>query len=787
VTVEGRRLDPTTLASLDEPALGIRGVAGRGDLAMASDGQIALVLVGGTFVRVRLSDGVLLDSTPVIWSTADARHPAVVFDGASFTVVWEGELDNLRILRIAPSGVVLDDGDGGAEVGRRICYYGFRPQLVAHSPNPILLFGGGTVYGTRIDPVAGTSLDATPGGACGLDLGLSFVPDRPSPFHAVASDGALFVTAYGQARAFDSSSLQPEQQAWIVPTWYADAAEVGAASNGDEFLVAWVTTRRSGPNAAMQVLLAMRLDSAGAVLDPEPEVLYEGGSPMKVSVASSGNDYIVAWLDNRFSSPDRICATRVRASDGTRVDGTATSCGMVLDQQDDLWQVAVSGTGTDYLLAWRRYRGGSVSGALFPADPDVAPGPHGFIADVAVAPAEGGRYVLLKGGASGGVESTVIDPATRNVSAPLAISTPGAYPEILRMVAGTGELLALWGRHNTPTTPEQLRPSFARLSSVDGRVLAPGVSFLRTLHPLDRAYFFAAHDGRHLWTAWLQDVGLHQQDLVGTRLDSMGRFLDGPGPTGAFPILRADWLWDAELAPDARGRLLVLDSSLDRSLLTRRIRARFIQTSPEELDGGIEYHPYPIPDGAPFPQAEAGEDAGSGGGGGQPQRDATASDGAAVRDSGTGGAGRDAAPGRDGAASPGDARANGDTSITPGTDASNPGDGSANDASSGGGTSGSGSGGATTSGGTSGTGTAGRQVGGAGGRQVGGAGGAAPTDGGDSGVIEALEHSGDSSGCGCAVPRDRSANRAWLPLLCAAAFVARRRKARVGARSGTPP
>jgi hypothetical protein len=135
VTPDGAPIGGPVLLGDDYPA--------DGEVDISSDGKDFLVLVRGTYSpdfrarRVRGTDGVVLDATPIAFRSPSAQYPTnmgLAFDGTSYGVAWMTGLGggNLYLQRIAPGGALAD-------------------------PNPVVLARPGTAAGWS--EVAASSLD----------------------------------------------------------------------------------------------------------------------------------------------------------------------------------------------------------------------------------------------------------------------------------------------------------------------------------------------------------------------------------------------------------------------------------------------------------------------------------------------------------------------------------------------------------------------------------------------------------------------------------------------------
>ena len=132
--------------------------------------------------------------------------------------------------------------------------------------------------------------------------------------------------------------------------------EPAVASNGNDFLVAWIDQQATILGSTERDVYAVRVrGSNGAVLGPPIPLSVTAPDAEFVSVASNGLDYMVVWQELEGANT-RIRGTRVRASDSMALDGTPETGGVPLDLSASggvhYREPVVASDGVNYLVAW---------------------------------------------------------------------------------------------------------------------------------------------------------------------------------------------------------------------------------------------------------------------------------------------------------------------------------------------------------------------------------------------------------------------------------------------------
>lgn len=266
---------------------------------------------------------------PVILAARTQTSPAAASSGANMAVVWN-QNDGLYAARMSNDGAMLDGAGirvgGGSVTPPAIVFDGANyvigwTEQLASAPAVTL------VKLTRLSPGSGALLD--PDGVtiaqnfCGS--GLALASGGTTALLAWSDCQHLFATTVGK----DLSSGAPVS---VAPA-NAMSAAISAAWNGREWLLAWENLVPAaiffeGPAYELRINAA-RLSPSLALLDPAPIVLSNVSSSHPLA-ASDGNDFLVAWMDYRGPSGN-VRAQRV-SSDGSLLgqpDGVPLGSGYI--------------------------------------------------------------------------------------------------------------------------------------------------------------------------------------------------------------------------------------------------------------------------------------------------------------------------------------------------------------------------------------------------------------------------------------------------------------------------
>ncbi len=394
--------------------------------------------------RVSVS-GNLIDTAGIQLSSGPAhdKYPSVGFDGTKYLVMWEEEdsttqYSTLCGRRMTVDGVPLDSGLIRPGPAGHTCRY---PSVAADQANFLVAF------------CAGDTLTGDANGCC----------VRISPDGAVLDSGVFFPLG-------------------------ADAQTgPSGASDGTDFLAAWIETRPEGQT----VIQAARIAADGSLLDPVGfTVNDEPGAKSSVATTFGDSVYLVAWADNRSAEGDDIYCTRV-SPEGQVLDANGV---VVCDESLRQSYPDISFDGQNFLLVWYDYRSGT-DGDVYAAR--VSPG------------------------------GVVLDPDGFAVSAD---SCEDAWPTLC--FADT-DYLVVWGRGLSWRGPYDI---YGALVSRDGVVTKP--RFLVSGATGNQWYQAVASGPTGSLVAWV-DTRLPntEPDIFGARVSTDGTVLD----TNGFPIAATNY------------------------------------------------------------------------------------------------------------------------------------------------------------------------------------------------------------------------------------------------------
>ncbi len=585
--------------------------------AMASDGSTVLVASGGKAVRVQLATGTVLDSSPITVTGLSAQGPVswgdgvdVAFDGTNYFVAWGGT--TLKAARITPQGTNLDPPDEFNQLpgGLVLCASG------AAKTSPRLRFDGTrrllswTQSGTRISGVNtanGTLLDAT-GGACGLFLssgtGLPYL-----------YGSTLLLTSGNLGHIFDADTFAPAGILQLT-TAVNGQGEPVVATNGADFLVVWQDLRHSTLLGVERDLYAARVrGSDGVVLDASPiAISTAAGAQENAAVASNGTDYLVVW-ESATSTARRIRGTRVRSSDGAVLDGAPSSDGMLVDQTTGqtptLRDVSVASDGVNYFVAYVQVSGSTNyvyglrmnaagvvidSGSSNPSkliglftswSSSAANATPVVAADAVSDPALRTFLVAWRQRASSNGPWTV---RTARVRAALGVLLDNSGKELTQASNSPSELalasdgkdfLLAWSGVGPGSAPlHGVRIDAFAGTSLDGQALP--IATANALHTSPTVTF----SGLRYYALW-KHAGSPPLSVKATRLDPTGQVLDGPANYSGFTVADDTWVNRVRAAANAQGRVLAVYDKFDTTLHGWRVKGRFLEDTPEEIEGGV--------------------------------------------------------------------------------------------------------------------------------------------------------------------------------------------------------
>jgi MYXO-CTERM domain-containing protein len=260
--------------------------------------------------------------------------PAVASDGNGYLVVWAdqrngGDADVYGALVTAqgtvttPSGIAIGTGPENAST----------PAVASNGNAYMVTWSDG-----YSDPVYGAVLSNT-----GAVVKAPFAVWGSGHSARVASNGQTFLVVWNydgdvRHKLFDAAGNELTLAYFLFPGDTAYDPQV--ASNGTNYLVAWSTA------FSPQELRAARVGANGVALDVAPLELGDAMSgDAEPVVGSNGSDYLVAWSN--------FAASSVHATVITGAGGVANPGGQLLWSGGYPSGMAIASDGTGYILPWR--------------------------------------------------------------------------------------------------------------------------------------------------------------------------------------------------------------------------------------------------------------------------------------------------------------------------------------------------------------------------------------------------------------------------------------------------
>jgi hypothetical protein len=361
------------------------GTAEESGAGVASDGADFFVVWGETLdsfygdilgTRILAADATLLDDPPIELvgtSYIGATPSGIDSNGTEYLVAGSVLFyyQGIVVQRVsAADGSVLDP-DGihlittiNAQYGPAVACIG-SSCLLAWMDTRNFETGGYDIYGARID-VAGTAINVLDPSGIAISQGPEW-----DYYPRVATDGTDYLVAWsGHTEVFSFDEMDGDifgarvqaSDGAVLDTDPIVICDVAGrqiypdvASNGTNYLVAWIDYRDSTDSLEVEEVYATLVTSGGSVVAPDGDYVSLSSNsfslPGMVSVASNGQHYLIAWQDNRNegTTDEDIYAARVDGTDGTVIDVDGLP---VSQYEDEQRYPAVVGNGSDYLVAW---------------------------------------------------------------------------------------------------------------------------------------------------------------------------------------------------------------------------------------------------------------------------------------------------------------------------------------------------------------------------------------------------------------------------------------------------
>lgn len=272
---------------------------------VAAGGGYFLLYWDGGAVRVRASDGALLDTTPLAYSRYNHNDPRATYKDGVFQLVWGNGQDLFGSRIRASDGVILDPDDTFNQVSGA--------RLLCHRCG-----GGGSVSNWQLNDVG---------------------------------DDGILVTW------LQATDTLLEHRLVGARVDVATGVRVDNTTSGAEFNIQNVGAvgYELRLTAAQGLLFTSNTVSAATYLSsPSPGVVVAPGNTLAVSsktrkdlaLAYGASQYLAVWrVDNNFHAGDNLYATRVDAVTGKYLDAPPLALGYAQGVPSVVW------TGAEFLVA----------------------------------------------------------------------------------------------------------------------------------------------------------------------------------------------------------------------------------------------------------------------------------------------------------------------------------------------------------------------------------------------------------------------------------------------------
>jgi hypothetical protein len=388
-------------------------------VAAADDGRVYGSRVAGT--------GKVIGAPIAISSAESATRPAVVWDGASFLVVWQAAIagcdHDIRASRVSAGGRLLQVGIAISPCAGDQN----QPAVATGASSSLIVWSDGGISDRTFAPATGVGA-ITQLAATGTDPAVSW---NGTEYLAVWSDGGDVLgdvlDPQGSPRAVD----------FAVAVGGNTQLEPALASDGSNWLVTWTEL------TSTYDVMGVRVDAGGGMLGPPVAISAVDLDQGTSAVAFDGTNFVVVWNDSRNDPSGAtydVFAARISAPTGVVIDQSGVPVSVAPGQQGS---PAVAWGASQYFSVWQDNRNGlyDVYGARVTAGTTVID-PFGF--EVFAAPAATDATVTLA------LDKTSIRADGREV----ATLTVDASTTNGPLANGTVRLVPVW---STPWSPGAMK------------------------------------------------------------------------------------------------------------------------------------------------------------------------------------------------------------------------------------------------------------------------------------------------------------------------------------------
>ena len=414
--------------------------------------------------------------------------PAVAFDGNNYLVVWNDQRLSagpslVEAARVNASGTVLDAA--GILVTSNLVKTTTKPRVDYDGTNFFVVWdnSSGQICGARIAS-SGTVVDAT---SIVIYNPASVSSSASASEPAVAHDGAAYLVVWSDYRFGNYEIFANRVSAagavlngsGIAITGAAQSQSAPAVSfDGTGYFVVWQDSR----SGFSYDIYGARVTKAGAVLDATGIAISTSANNQETpAIAFDGNNYLVAWSDSRWGTPD-IYGARVSMT-GVVLDPAGIGISSMTPNAQTTPSLAFDGT--NYVVAWADNR--SNNSDIYAAS--VTPG--GAVLDAT-------GFVITAGAGP----STEVAPA-------IACST-------------TGVCFAVWQDLRTGASDiDGTRFSGTAVNDPQGLRISSAAN--------DESNASVAFDGTNYFIVWQDRRAVSSSDVYGARVSATGAVLDPSG------------------------------------------------------------------------------------------------------------------------------------------------------------------------------------------------------------------------------------------------------------------
>ena len=308
--------------------------------------------------------------------------PAVAYNGIDYLVVFQDRRNSVETdiygARVTPSGNVLDPEGIAISTAQG---YQRHPSVVSNGSDFLVVWqdlraGTPDIYGARVDQ-NGIVLEPDGIAVCTAPQSQEFPSvacdgtDYFAVWHDARDSAATQYDIYGARVRADGFLLDTNGVAIFVDT--AQQIEPSVTSNGTDYFIVWEDRR-----AQVLSIMGARVDSSANVLDPNGIKISGNPSMMEwlPSVAFNGTDYLAVWADDRNGTYPDIYGARVNQY-GIVLD----TINIPISLTGGMKQMpCVTSGGDNFIIAWdddRDYPSGDIYGARVSATGTILD-PEGF-------------------------------------------------------------------------------------------------------------------------------------------------------------------------------------------------------------------------------------------------------------------------------------------------------------------------------------------------------------------------------------------------------------------------